>query len=54
VDRDGNILRYRADFRTLHALTEYLWKDCCSGGDKAASEPPMACCGAKAGPRAKR
>jgi len=54
VDREGTFLRYRADFRTLHALTEYLWKDCCSGGVKAVSEHPKACCGVKAGPPTKQ
>jgi len=55
VEREGTFLRYRADFRTLRALTEYLWKDCCSGGSKAASieERPKACCGAKVRPPAK-
>ncbi len=47
VDREGTFLRYRADFKTLHALTEYLWKGCCSGASKALSDRPEACCGAK-------
>lgn len=49
VEREGTTLRYQANFRTLHALTEYLWKDCCSGGRKeeVAEERPKACCGAK-------
>ena len=49
VEREGTFLRYRADFRTLRLLTEYLWKGCCSGGRKA-PEPedrPKSCCGAK-------
>lgn len=29
VEREGSMLRYRADFSTLRALTEYLWQDCC-------------------------
>jgi DNA-binding transcriptional ArsR family regulator len=55
VEREGNFLRYRADFRTLHALTEYLWKDCCSGGIKGASLQvrSKACCGVKVRPPAK-
>lgn len=55
VEREGTFLRYRADFRTLRALTEYLWKGCCSGGTKAAplEERPKACCGAKVRPPAK-
>jgi len=52
VEREGTFLRYRADFRTLRALTEYLWKDCCSGGPREAppEERPKACCGAKVRP----
>ena len=55
VDREGTFLRYRANFRTLHALTEYLWKDCCSGGTKAVSTEaaPKACCSVKVRPPAK-
>jgi len=52
VEREGTFLRYRADFRTLRALTEYLWKGCCSGGAKV-EERPKACCGAKVRPPAK-
>ena len=32
VEREGTTLRYRADFKTLRALTDYLWEDCCGGG----------------------
>ena len=46
VEREGTFLRYRADFRTLRALTDYLWKDCCAGGTQA-EERPRACCGVK-------
>lgn len=46
VDREGTFLRYRANFPTLRALTDYLWKDCCGGGAKA-EERPKACCGVK-------
>ncbi|HJV38548.1 MAG TPA: helix-turn-helix domain-containing protein, partial [Geothrix sp.] len=43
VAREGTTLRYRADYGTLRALTEYLWQDCCAGG--AADEPqPSPCC----------
>lgn len=45
VEREGNFLRYRADFRTLRALTDYLWKDCCSGGPQP--QEPKVCCGVK-------
>lgn len=50
VEREGTTLRYRADFRTLHALTEYLWKGCCAGGlrTEAPEERPTTCCGVKA------
>jgi ArsR family transcriptional regulator, arsenate/arsenite/antimonite-responsive transcriptional repressor len=30
--RDGKFVFYRADFRALRALTDYLWEDCCKGG----------------------
>jgi len=36
VERDGTTLRYRAHFQVLHALTSYLWEDCCKGGRTAA------------------
>jgi hypothetical protein len=45
VERDGNILRYRAHFAHLHKLTDYLWEDCCKGGsssDCAKSDPGCA------------
>lgn len=48
VEREGTTLRYRADFGLLRALTEYLWQDCCSGGDQPKSAPrskPTPCCG---------
>ncbi len=47
VAREGTSLLYRADFPTLRALTEYLWKDCCSGGRSMPEERPRACCGVK-------
>jgi len=46
VEREGTTLRYRADFKTLHTLTDYLWKDCCSGGRKLDAKRPEKCCGA--------
>jgi len=46
VEREGTFLRYRADFRTLRALTDYLSKDCCASGTQA-EDRPKACCGAK-------
>jgi len=46
AEREGTFVRYRANFRTLRALTEYLWQDCCAGGAKA-DPRPTACCGAK-------
>ena len=49
VEREGTFLRYRAEFLTLHALTEYLWQDCCAGGSKrtVSDDPPVACCDVK-------
>ena len=32
VERSGNFLLYRCDFKALRALCDYVWKDCCSGG----------------------
>ncbi len=48
VAREGTFLRYRADFQTLRALTEYLWKDCCAG-DLVPAGTPDTCCGVKVG-----
>ena len=30
---DGRYIHYRADYASLRALTEYLWQDCCKGGN---------------------
>lgn len=38
AEREGTFLRYRADFATLRALTDYLWEDCCRGGPGSCSE----------------
>lgn len=46
VEREGTFLRYRADFRTLRALTDYLWKGCCDGGTQVENRPKT-CCGVK-------
>jgi ArsR family transcriptional regulator, arsenate/arsenite/antimonite-responsive transcriptional repressor len=48
VAREGTTLRYRADFGVLHALTEYLWQDCCSGGldsKSGSGSKTSPCCG---------
>jgi len=47
VEREGTTLRYRADFKALRALTDYLWEDCCQGSVKAAPAQgrPDRCCG---------
>ena len=29
---EGRFIHYRAGFKALRALTEYLWEDCCKGG----------------------
>ena len=44
VGREGTTLRYRAEYDTLRALTDYLWQDCCSGGRHADPKAPP-CCG---------
>ncbi len=47
VAREGTILRYRANFHTLRALTEYLWQGCCSGSTPEPQDRPRTCCGVK-------
>lgn len=32
VERSGNFLLYRCEFTVLRALCDYVWEDCCSGG----------------------
>lgn len=32
AERQGTFIRYRADYRELRRLTDYLWEDCCGGG----------------------
>jgi DNA-binding transcriptional ArsR family regulator len=32
AERQGTFLLYRAEFRTLRALTDYIWEECCQGG----------------------
>ncbi len=32
VERSGNFLLYRCDFKSLHALCDFIWKDCCGKG----------------------
>ena len=29
----GRYIHYRADYRALRGLTEYLWQDCCKEGN---------------------
>ena len=31
-ERQGTFLLYRAEYRALRALTDFLWEDCCQGG----------------------
>ena len=33
--RDGKFAFHTADYRALRALTDYLWEDCCRGGERA-------------------
>jgi ArsR family transcriptional regulator len=30
--REGTFIYYSADYRSLRALTDYLWEDCCKRG----------------------
>lgn len=32
-EREGTFIRYAANFPILRKLTEYLWEDCCKGGN---------------------
>lgn len=32
AERQGTFLLYRADFKALRALTDFIWEDCCGGG----------------------
>lgn len=32
AERQGTFLLYRADFKALQALTDFIWEDCCGGG----------------------
>jgi len=31
-ERQGTFLLYRAEYKTLRALTDFIWEDCCQGG----------------------
>jgi DNA-binding transcriptional ArsR family regulator len=37
---EGRFIFYRADYASLRALTNYLWEDCCKGGQSGGK----ACC----------
>lgn len=37
---DGRFIFYRADYGSLRALTDYLWEDCCKGGNSRGKQ----CC----------
>ena len=30
---EGRFIHYSADYKALRALTDYLWEDCCKGGN---------------------
>jgi DNA-binding transcriptional ArsR family regulator len=40
VEREGTMLRYRAHFEVLHKLMQYIWEDCCKGG-QACEDPKI-------------
>lgn len=44
VERQGTVLRYRADFDTLRALTAFIWEDCCRRDRGAGCETPDCGC----------
>ena len=37
---DGRFVLYRADYQALRRLTDYLWQDCCKGGDAGCCPAP--------------
>src|SRR5207249_945288 len=37
---DGRFVLYRADYAALRQLTDYLWQDCCKGGNPACCPAP--------------
>lgn len=37
---DGRFVLYRADYAALRRLTDYLWQDCCKGGDPGCCSAP--------------
>ncbi len=51
VQRDGVNLLYRAHFQNLHKLTDYLWEDCCKGGDLAEPADCTQACTGSSKPR---
>lgn len=34
VERSGNFLLYRCDFKSLRALCDFIWTDCCGKGKR--------------------
>ena len=48
VEREGTTLRYRAHFDALHRLMDYLWQDCCKGGESCLASD-LGCCSADQG-----
>jgi DNA-binding transcriptional ArsR family regulator len=32
-ERQGTFLLYRAEYKALRALTDFIWEDCCQGGN---------------------
>lgn len=43
AERGGTTLRYRAHYEALHRLTDYLWQDCCKGGESCPSTAHVCC-----------
>ena len=54
VERSGNFLLYRCDFKALRALCDYVWEDCCSGGQTEGRALPACEVGGSGGDVASR
>jgi DNA-binding transcriptional ArsR family regulator len=46
-ERQGRVIRCRADYARMNALLDYLTENCCAGTAQADCCPPAACTSAK-------
>lgn len=42
-EREGRVIRCRADYRRMNALLDYLTENCCAGSDAAGCAPADRC-----------